>query len=252
MVRVIMDSSNKEKIDRYNKLGYETNVSFKQVHPDKTWHQVNWGMILKKDTSAVIFDIENGYSTTKSMIYGTLKNNVPVVALLKGQRYNLKPSIIYEPTRDSNDRLIPNEYTTLLNNLKELAQDKVDEDNVETFTSGIDFIKESAKILGIEIPTLDFAVSYVNTYGHDHDVYLEDELDEQEVMNKYITVKYYNKLNLPAFNPEDKCQCPVCGHWNKRTQAMYGMLSCDFCGTDIANEVGITIEPFGKEGLYED
>ena len=256
MIRVIMDNSSKEKIDRYNKLGYEVNnlvlKKAQEKDPEKTFHQVNWSMILKKDTSCVIFDIEKGYNNTKSMIYGALKHNVPVIALLKGQRYNLNPSILYEPTRDAFDNFIPNEYTTLLEGLKNLGQDAMDEEDVKTFASGIDFVQESAKLLGIELPELEVAVAYINTYGHDHDVYLEDELDINEVMNKYITVKYYKQLDMPVFNPEDKCKCPVCGHWNKRTQAIYGMLNCNFCGTDISKDVDIIIESFGKEGLYED
>lgn len=263
MIKVIMDSTDKKKIEHYKSLGYEVNNIVMRMNPEKTWHQVNWSMILSKTTSAVIFDIEKGYSTTKAMIYGALKNNVPVVALLKGQRYNLRPSIIHEPTYDAFNNFIPNEYTTLLDGLKNMQQDEIDKQDEEISISNVDYIKSSATMLGIDIPMkhtekdgdipdLVMMTSYINLAGREHDVILIDEEDSDDVLNKYITLKYYEQQNFECFNPEDNVKCPVCGHWTRRTCAMFGMLQCNFCGTDIIKEAGITIEPFGKEGLYED
>lgn len=261
MIKVIMDSFSDKKQKHYLDLGYEVNTFNYKYNPDKTWHQINWAMILKKDTSAVIFDISNGYKETKAMITGALKHNVPVVVLLNGQRFNLRPEMVNEQTvysRGDKDIYVPNELTTLFSYFREAQEDLIDEKDREISTASIDFIIRSANLLGIEIPSKDnkpdikFMVAYVNNFGRDHDVFLLDEEDTEDVLNKYITLIYYKQQNLDIFNEDDKVKCPVCKHYSSRYSAMYGILNCSFCGSDITKEAGIIIEPFGKEGLYED
>lgn len=262
MIKVIMDNFSDVKQKHYLDLGYEVNTFNYKYNPEKTWHQINWAMILKKDTSAVIFDIDKGYNETKSMITGALKHNVPVVVLLKGQRFNLRPNMIYESTtRYEGDKevYVPNELSTLFNYFKEMQKDTIDEKDVEISVSNIDYILESATLLGVTIPRqanglpdLFPLISYINLAGREHDVFLLDEEDIDDVLNKYITLKYYEQLRLEPFNPEDKVKCPICKHYTNRNAALYGILNCNFCGSDITKDAGIVIEPYGKEGLYED
>lgn len=249
MIKVILDGFNKEKEEHYKELGYSTNTAqFNQVQ-GKTWHQINWAMILKRDTSCVIFDIENGYSNTKNMIYGTLRKGIPAIVKIKGEVLRIQPSEVYL----SKEEDVKHSELYRLNSIfKDIQLDREEAEDLKIYTGSLDYIKECATMLAIELPTLDKASAYVHLAGKEHDVYVEDEKDEVQVYTAYLTLQYYNKENLSAFNTEDKVKCPVCGHYVNRTNAIYGMLQCDFCGTDIAEHVGLTFESYGKEGLYED
>lgn len=249
MIKVILDGFSKEKEDYYKNFGYTVNTDVYNNNKDKTWHQVNWAMILKRDTSCVIFDVEKGYSNTKTMVWGTLKKGIPAIVKIQGEILRIEPSEVYL----SKDEEVKYSKLYRLNRiLKEMQADKEDAKDMELYKGTLDYIKECAKLLEIELPVLDKASAYVHLAGKEYDIYVDDELDEVQVYNAYMTLRYYEKEKLEAFNTEDKVKCPVCGHYVNRTHAIYGQLQCDFCGVDITEHAGITFEYFGKEGLYED
>lgn len=89
MITVITEGHNKDKESRWNSKGYRVNTIAKQENPDKSFHQINWGLVLNKHTQAVVFDLSTCYQSTYKLIYGAVSNNKAVIVLYKSKRYNI-------------------------------------------------------------------------------------------------------------------------------------------------------------------